>query len=119
MNTNIKAIEQSRFFRNGATAKWSRPTEATVDDHRVDKAVNDHFRQAGPSLIKQEQRSQFMACWDPTVYHCSHQVWKLAIFNTLPLCILTILEQLSVTMQRELLILLHAPRLAHCFYVLI
>ena len=44
------------FFRNGATAKWSRPTEASVDDHRVDKAVNDHFRQAGLSLIKQEQR---------------------------------------------------------------
>ena len=41
-----------------------------MDD--VDKAIVDRFRQAGPSLIKLEQRSQlteqFMACcWDPTV----------------------------------------------------
>ena len=78
---------------------------ATMDD--VDKAIIDHFRQAGPSLIKLERKSanravHGMFTGTRLFYHCSHQVWKSAIFSTLPLRISTILELFSVASASRL-----------------
>ena len=75
--------------------KWS--TRAKMDD--INKAIDDAFRKLGHSSVKQEQREAVRCvllgrdCFVtvPTGFG------KSAIFHALPLCALTILEQLSIS----------------------